>query len=214
MRHFKLLGAVIVVVFALTGIATATASALPEFLPTGGTLTAKSGKAKLQVKGGAAIECSSSVTPKSGTIGTNSVTVKVEFKGCKTLGVAVETEGLKTAEQINAPLTLTLCYINKAEKKVGAIAALTSNLKLEVPSLKKKLEIKGSAIGSVSPINVKQTTGTVTFTQTAGVQGIEKCEGEAARKLETSENGGTTFVQSGQEVTTEVTFSTATEVMA
>src|ERR1700722_379745 len=114
MRTLRLLGTTLVVTLALAGIASATALAELGFLPVGATLTAKSGKAKLQVKGGPAIECNSS-TATSGAIALLLVNIHVDFKFCKFLGVGNNSTG-DPAETILVLLDFHLCYISKSAK--------------------------------------------------------------------------------------------------
>jgi hypothetical protein len=82
-----------------------------------------------------------------------------------------------------------------------------------VPTAKQKIEVKGSIIGTVSPVNSSQTTGTVTFTQKEGTPGIEKCEGTAAAVLLAKE-AEKEFKPSGEETVESLEFSKAVEVMA
>ena len=174
---------------------------------------AKSGQFEYQVKGGGSYECSST-TATSGPITLLTAKLHVDVKGCKTLGFSIQTEG-DSAETVLVLFALHLCYISKASKTVGAsISVEAPPVILELPAIKKRSQLWGSAIGTVSPVNTKQATGAIAFSQTSGVQGVEKCEGEAARTLEISEDSGKTFIQTGLTWFVELSFSAATEVMA
>jgi hypothetical protein len=215
MPRFMTVVTAIMVALTVTAVASATAMAVaPEFNPAKGTFTSKSGKAKLQVKGGAAIECTGT-TGKGEITGAKKATSEIKFTACKAAGLGVLSISPKGAanEIVTPTLNQELCYISKAGKTVGVISTLSTELKLEVPSTKKVINIKGAAIGEATPVNSKLTTGTLALTQVSGVQGIEKCEGGAAQTLLTQEGAGA-FTQSGQEIKGEITFAAATEVTA
>src|ERR1700722_7137471 len=146
MRMFKLIGA-IAVVLAFSAVAVATASAettLWRWLPgsVGETFTAKSGKAALQMKGGALITCQSSKIElkgsellKEGSSEGKGATLElaiIDFVGCKTLGFAINSKGDAT-ETILVHLELHNCVI-----KSGDFGILFQPLEttLEVPAAK------------------------------------------------------------------------------
>jgi hypothetical protein len=215
MRGIKLIGAVMMALM-LTVVVSATASAaLPEFLPgTAGTkATAKSGKATLAIKGGSTITCKASeVTKGNGELlGTKTALAVIDFTGCTAFGLPANSLG-DLKEVILAHVELTLCYIKKATH-VGVIFE-TLPVHIEIPSTKLLVTVTGSFVGLIEPINKKTATYTLNIAQAGGVQGIEKCEGGAARTLLSSVDGGAN-TQSGEEAKEgTLTFEVEQELMA
>jgi hypothetical protein len=198
MRTFKLIG-VLAMMLALSAIAVASASA--SILPgkAGTTLTGTSGKATLQVKGGAAINCQSS-TSKGEILSTTK---------CTAAGLAVESAG-DASGTILAHVEVTDCAITGGRALSFKLLPLT----LEVPSTKLTLLVEGSVLGQVAPVGKKAKSFTLTIAQKEGVQAIEKCEGGSALSLKTSTDGSA-FVQSGQEAAEgKVEFGAEEEFMA
>lgn len=213
MRVSKLIG-VLIAVLAISAVAVATASAaetLWQWLPGAEktAFTGKSKKATLQVEGGAAITCQESTTTgeitTEKTLGT--ATIKFGTK-CTAAGLPVENEGSKEAGKITVKVKIHNCVIKSGD--AGEKIEVEGTLKLEVPSTKLKLSIKGALIGLIAP-NKEKKLGpfTLTIAQTGGLQAIKQCEGGAATFLLTSINGGT-FTESGQEAEKgEINFTTA-----
>ena len=81
------------------------------------------------------------------------------------------------------------CATSTKTKDIGALFKILT-LHLEIPTTKLTLEITGSFIGLVEPINTEATEFKLGVAQAGGVQGIEKCEGEAADTLATATDGG------------------------
>ncbi len=187
-------------------------AAAPEFNPAKGTHTSKSGKTAFQVQGGAKIECASS-TDSGSITGIKTFKLTIDYAGCKTSGLDVNSPG-DAKGVILLTLVGVLGYTNKSLKTVGAIDELSAEVELEVPAVKKTMRVKGSAIGEVSPVNVKQTSSKLTLTQKEGKQGIEKLEGGAAQTLLIQESIGGEFRPAGVEISEEITFAGATEITA
>jgi hypothetical protein len=208
MRTFKLIG-VLAMMLALSAIAVASASA--SILPgkAGTTLTGTSGKATLQVKGGAAINCQSS-TSKGEILSTTESLAIINFgTKCTAAGLAVESAG-DASGTILAHVEVTDCAITGGRALSFKLLPLT----LEVPSTKLTLLVEGSVLGQVAPVGKKAKSFTLTIAQKEGVQAIEKCEGGSALSLKTSTDGSA-FVQSGQEAAEgKVEFGAEEEFMA
>jgi hypothetical protein len=217
MRGIKLISAVALALM-LTAVVSATAfAANPEFLPgeKGTKFTGKSGKATLQIKGSNTITCKTSeVTKGNGELlGPKTATSTIDFSTCTAFGLPANSLG-DASGIILVKVNSELCYISKAEKTVGIVFTLPSTLHLEVPSTKLLINVQGSFVGKIEPINKKQATYTLVIEQKEGKQAIEKCEGGAALKLETSVDGGA-FTQSGEEAKEgTITFEKEQELMA
>jgi hypothetical protein len=220
MRRIAVVGAALLAVLAVSAIGSATAFALPEFLPNpegqGITLGGKSGAGQLQIQGGGTVKCE-----KDKVLGQlltlTHVDIDIHFEGCKALGFQANTP-LDNPGVILVKGLALLCYLNKAAKTVGLNVEVTPTLQIEVPTAKQSIEVKGNVIGEVTPVNSKKSTGTVNFTQKEGKPGIEKCEGAAAAVLLAKE-GTKEFKPAGEETKEEVEFlkaekATEVEVMA
>ncbi len=222
MRILKIASA-LVTMLAFTAIATATASAaetLWEWLPgeTGTEFTGESGKAKLQVKGGASITCTQSrILNKEGSItGERTLALAwIHFTGCKTLGTPVNSLG-DESEIILVQVHIHNCLIEPGGED-GHLGWLlkVSPLHLEVPSVSLLLSVQGSLVVLMTTAGRMAKTFAPVVEQTAGQQKVGKCEGgKPEYKLETSTDGGE-FAQSGLEVKEgTITFAAEQDVMA
>ncbi len=204
MRIFKLMGVMVcALVLNTIVVVAASASTLPGVAGT--TITGKSEKATLQVKGGASITC-----PKSGFTGEvqspERATLFVAFgSGCTTAGLPVNSLGGKPGV-ITANVTVRLCASN-----AGVLELETEPMHLEVPSTKLLLTVLGTVLAEVET-GVKQTTFSLGITQKEGKNTIETC-GIEKLPLYTSTDGNT-FTQSGLEAkAATLTFSAAQEFM-
>jgi hypothetical protein len=215
MRRLTLSGMAVLAVLAFTAISSATALALPEFLPApegkGIKLGGTSGKGTLQIQGGGAVKCEADKILGELTTLTHA-TVDIHFEKCKAVGFEANSVSDEKGIILVKGLAL-LCYLSKASKTVGLSVEVTPTLQIEVPTVKQKIEVKGTVIGEVKPVNVKQTTGEVVFTQKEGKPGIEKCEGQAAAVL-LGKEAEKEFKPAGEETVEKVEFSQAVEVMA
>jgi hypothetical protein len=200
--------------FALAALTSASAFAVaPEFLPNpakGTTFTGTSGAGELQIKGGGTIKCSSDKSTGEIT-GQKAIKATVTFEGCKAIGFAANTAS-DLPGVILTELTGELCEIEKAKKLVGAKLTLPSTVIIEVPTAKQKIEVKGSVIGEVKPVGVKQSTGELVFTQKEGVQKPTKCEGDETESILLAKEAEKAFKQAGEATTESLTFSKEIEV--
>jgi len=215
MRIFKLIG-VAALMAALAAIMATGASA--SLLPgtAGVKITGKSGKATLQVKGGASITCKASTT--TGEVkNTEESLALITFTECTTGGLPVNSVG-DAAKTILVHVESGNCH-DAAKNEYVLFEVLP--VKLEVPSVKGlTLEITGSVLGKVTPAEKKAFTFGVELKQTGGKQevGPEECTKSTGTvvkgiQLKTSTNGGAA-VQSGQEAAEgTLTFSAEQEFM-
>ena len=129
----------------------------------------------------------------------------VDLSGARSLG---DPEGT-----ILVAATGTLCYLNEAKREAGLIITPTGELHIEAFGAGALLEIEGSLIGRVIPVNTKTLRFEIIFRQTTGKQEVLKC-GTTETHLETSENEGT-FKASGLETKDAIGFiGQEVEIMA
>ncbi len=209
MHKLRILGAMLIAALAMTAVAAATASAAvpPEFNPAKGTFTATSGPGVL--KGTLTIKCSSDKVSNGVITGAKTETATVDFEGCESLGVKVNSVGdTKGSGVILVATDGELCYINEKEKIVGLYFTVLPTTGLEIEGVGLKSTVKGTVIGTVSPTNKKQTTGTVDIKKA----NLKECGGKTAELL-ANLNGGA-FAKAEEETEEKVTFAAATEVTA
>jgi hypothetical protein len=188
---------------------------LPEFLPIATEespipFTSSSGKGILQFKGGNKIECASD-TNSGKVIGAKTFTVTIDFAGCKVLSIVAAHSLGDGGETILVTAKGELCYLNKAEKKVGV--KLTPTGKVHIEAAGNLAVIEGTIISEYKPINTTSTSSELILKQKEGKQEVVKCEGGAEEHLTGSENEGTAK-EVGMETTDKVSFEKAAEVMA
>jgi hypothetical protein len=210
MRLFKIIGA-LAVVLAFSAVAVATASAaetLWKWLPgsVGETFKGKSGPAELKStdEGKAlTIPCKESTISltepetkvvseliKEGATEGKDATLSlfvVDFKGCKTLGLGINSAGDKT-EVILVHIEAHNCMIEKG--KFGLLLKILP-IHLEVPAAKVLILVRGAVIGQL--LGAKEGEKVLTYkldlNAPGGVQEIKKCEGGVENTLEASLDG-------------------------
>ncbi|HST33081.1 MAG TPA: hypothetical protein VLJ80_06120 [Solirubrobacteraceae bacterium] len=218
MKPLRLMGLTLIAACVMAGAASASASAaLPEFLKTGPTLTGTSGASTLETKSGTKVTCTAG--KNTGTItGVKTVSkIVVTFTGCKSSGFACKTPTAASGELITTELTGTLGYTNTAKKEVGVKLAPTAGgkfIEFECVGGIIKVQVTGSVIGALTPVNTLSTKSTLTFKQTKGVQALTKFEGEKEESFLKTSIGGGAAEQSGQESTSALVTSEADEVKA
>jgi hypothetical protein len=221
MKRSTLAGTTALAMLALSALLSTSAYALPEFLPNpagqGVTLGGGSNAlVEVQIEGAGSIKCE-----KNKLLGElltfTHLEVDIHLEGCKAIGFQANTPMDSPGVILTKGLAL-LCYLNKGLKTVGLAVEVTPTTIIEVPTAKQKLEITGTVIGEVKPVNVKKPTSEVVFIQKSGKPGIEKCEGAAAAVLLVKESTKA-FKPAGVETTQFVEFfkggkATEVEVMA
>jgi hypothetical protein len=217
MQRLKVVRLVLLAAFAVSIVSVASASAaLPEFTgPFPKTFTSTSGKGALETVGGKTVTCTSDTTDEGKITGEKTATAVVLFSGCKSGIVSCNSPGQAAGVIDTVPLTGTLGYISKAEKRVGLLLVPTTGelfVEFECTGFAKS-KVKGAVIGELTPVNKKTKTFTLAFKQTKGKQAITKFEGGATEILESSLNGGA-FEQAGEETTDTLTLTEEGEIKA
>jgi hypothetical protein len=214
MRILKRSAGLLVIALALFAVAaTAASAANPEFLDnvTGNTFTAKSGKGEL--KGAAPIICQKDlITLENGKVtGAKTISTVVDFEECTVAGLAAQSLS-DTEGKILVTATGELCYINAKEKHVGVLLKITP-VHIEIPSIGQLVEVTGTVLGLLKPVNTLSSVTQPTLTINATTL-KEKCEGQALDELK-SETGHNGKPEAATETTTEeMTFDKDIEVMA
>jgi hypothetical protein len=209
----------IVAVFAMSAIASATASAaLPEQSPATGKFTGTSGASTFETKSGEKVTCKEDkISGESTSVKTS--TSKITFKGCEAFGLKCNSSGAGSGE-IVLNVTGLLVYISETEKKVGLINTLTAELTIKCTAFQ-TLKVKGSTLCPITPVNTKTKTYSVVCTEVKGVQQPteyfnEKKEKVKAPITETKGEGLKSFAfeQSGLAGTDSLTFEKEGEIKA
>jgi hypothetical protein len=217
MKRFKVVGLCLVAVFAMSAVvASAASAALPEFK---GTLpnkfTSTSGAGVLETVNHKKVECTGDTNSGIIKSAKKAEEIVVKFKGCKGLGggeCESTTPAAKEKEEIATNnLVGTLGYIKKETKEVGLALEpeagkkeLITKIVCLVGGIKEPVEVKGSVIGVITPINTLTKNLTLTFEQNEGKQKVQNLEGKTKDTLETSINGGV-FEESGEKTTDSLT---------
>jgi hypothetical protein len=209
---FVLLAAMSVCV--ISAVASAAASAaLPEFLPvnTRATFTSTSGEGRLETVGGEAIECTAD-TNKGAITGPKTATLEVSFTGCKAFGIVnCTSKGAKSGE-LMIPGTVMLGFIKATTPlEVGGAFTISGTQKFRCSGLI-EVEVEGTGVGKVAPINTSSVTGHLNFAQALGVQKPATFEGGAALSFKVSKDGGTSVEHAGEMTEDTITYSEAVTV--
>jgi hypothetical protein len=195
MRKVKSIGVSLAAVFALSGIAAASASAAPEWFKGNPAVkvkagekipfTGKAGASVLEEKGGLGMVKCAGDTSKGEIEGPLTVVnVEVTYTGCVkgakkcTTSPPPQTGIIKTGK-----VKGTNIYLNAAKTIAGILFVppagapfTTFTCEGEVPQ-----EVRGELIGEANPLNgAPANTGTLTFAQEAGKQEWLKIEGVGA----------------------------------
>jgi hypothetical protein len=174
-------------VVALSAVLASAASALPAFNPGAFTFTGESGTGTLTTLSGFTITCKSDTILEGSVSGGTTFTVgDVHFKGCTFLGLEVNTKGDAAGIILLGKLKGSVCYISKAEKKVGAFLELEKTVVIE--AVGSKSEVKGSLVGELKPVNTKTKAYTLVFSQSKG-DASQQCEGKTASLLTKTPTG-------------------------
>jgi hypothetical protein len=209
MRNMRIrtLGLALVAVFAMSAIASATASATPPLLPqlvnkSGAELVKKTFKGTstesvFETKGGEAIKCKEDkIAGKITGLSTDSAEIK--FTGCSAAAGLAKCKTGSTTGEIVLNVTSLLVWINVAKEEPGEDDILPAGgLLIECPSLlgTEKLKVTGSTVcPTTKDLLVKAT---ITCKQTKGVQEPSEYEMEGGLKFkaitETQGSGVKTF---------------------
>ncbi|HEY2536430.1 MAG TPA: hypothetical protein VGI24_05540 [Solirubrobacteraceae bacterium] len=148
--------------------------------------------ATLETVGGLQIACTKKSLGQGETTGVKTVSrLVLKFKECSSGANSCGTGGTVTSNRLQG----TLGYINATNKEVGL--DLTSEagggalLEFTCEGTVGKVQVKGSVIGAITPVNTSTGGYTLTFALTkTGKQNITKFEGGAEDVLELSKEGG------------------------
>lgn len=213
--QFRKILVCLIAVFAISAIASASASAaLPELVNNKGKAlvkkqdTSTDGAATLETVGGSKVTCKAS-SDTSEITGLKTDTVTVTFTGCEAFEETCQSAGQAAGTIKTNLLASKLAYINgKTEVGVVLKPKEAGGLFVEFECSGIKIKVKGSVIGVITPINMFVAPPghfTLTFTQAKGVQVPTEYESgtkQVKDVLETSINGGA-YEQSGEGTTSE-----------
>jgi hypothetical protein len=197
MRKRIIISATITALAALSAITTTIATAaLPEFsadktFPI--KYTATSGSGTLSIAGNPIqITCEDDLVTKGEiTNATGAGTFTIAFLKCTALGIfGAHSLGDAEGTILVTAKTSGLCYINKAEKRVGIVITQTGKTHIEVAG--KLTVLEGSLIGELTPVNKLTLEPILSLKATeAGKQEVLKCEGGTELHLTSAESEGT-----------------------
>jgi hypothetical protein len=220
----RTIGLVLVAVFAMSAIATASASAsLPELVNREGREVVKkkftgkaTGSSTFETKSGEAVKCTGGTT-KGEVTGVKTQTVENKFTSCSAAAglLKCKTKGAASGE-IALKLNAKIVYISESAKTVGVDLVLPETITIECTGLlSETLHVKGSTICSTTTALSKKAT--ITCRQTKGKQEFTEYE-EAGRKIkditETEGSGAKKFAfeESGLSSTNELEFEEEVEI--
>jgi hypothetical protein len=161
--------------------------------------------ATLETVGGLQIACKKRSLGEGETTGAKTVArLVLKFKECSSGANSCGTSGTVTSNRLQG----TLGYISAAGKEVGLDLAPEAGggalLEFTCEGGVGKVQVKGSVIGAITPVNTSTGSYTLTFALTkAGKQSITKFEGGAEDVLELSKEGGA-FEKAALEATDKV----------
>lgn len=188
-RRMRLVGASLIVVFALSAVAAASASASPEFSSTQG-FVAKGGKATFE-GAGQTVKCKRAESSGVGGLSGTEVGFYVFFSDCVGSRGTVCTLPGENPGVIGLEVQGQLGYISKKKKpKVGvAFAGAIGEELLTVFECVSSTETdyviaKGNLIGEIGPVNVPTEALNIKFKQAGGVQRPASFEGGPTLALE------------------------------
>jgi hypothetical protein len=211
----KLFTVVMVAAFAVMAVQAASSmAALPEFTPTANTLTGTGTAGTLSTLGNPfSITCKNNTVSGSVT-GAKAAEYEITFKECEVLGGSAKSLGGTAGTIKTGKLKGELCYINEAKKEVGLYTTVTLQ-HIEAP-LGILINISGTIIAQVEPVNKSQTTGTITLASN-GTNGDPKwttCGGKTASLLASQDTKHEENKTSAMAQVFSVTFTKAEEILA
>lgn len=178
--------------------------------------TATGGPGQLETTTGIKIDCAAD-TKVGEIVGPQEVLeVVVTFTGCKLLVTgepSCQSTGMAAGEILTEPLMGELGFITTVPLDVGLdLLPETGELLAVFLCGTTEIDVLGSVIGLITPINEPAGQFTLEFKQTAGVQEPTKFEGGPEDVLTT--DIGTEAVKSGLEGSETITTSEPVEIMA
>jgi len=222
MHQFRLLGLATLAVFALSWVVASAAFAEnPEILSSlPSSFTGTSGEGSLRsVNGKSAIECKSDTLAGEFTTKAGAGKATVDFKECKSNGIACNSLGDPSGIILldNATIQLVDIIVPKEVLTLGLLITVPGELHIECGASVLIL-VKGAAIGTISGVTSGSATkaATLTFAQKEGKQTVTACNLPKAiceGKTYTLEaNFGKKLEVAGEESTESIAFPTAITV--
>jgi len=196
MKLARLFGLVLAVIMALNlAVASAAGAALPEFSPTGATLSASGGGTALSTASGELATCEKDTLEGSATVKAFSISsFRLHFLGCRSAGPSLEGCTPKSTNTSIGGLILTttlraIAVLDTTSSKnivTGIIVLPVSGhtfATLAGNECTLETTVTGEVLGEPSPLRKKTTTGKVFFTTTKELE-------VAASKYEDGEASG------------------------
>jgi hypothetical protein len=182
MQRLKVLGLVLVAVFAIGAITVASASAaLPEFAKTAVKFKTKGGTGELKA-GTQIVQCASSESKEAEVTGVKAVAkVVVKFKGCEKAGAGeCKSTGAAAKEIVTTALSGEIGYLNATEKTVGS--SLKPTVGTEFVKFKCGSELETTVTGCVmahltGTFNAEVEQYKLAYREVAGKQEFRGFEG-------------------------------------
>jgi len=211
MKHIRTAGMALMVVLALSSIASATASASvkPQFLPEATAkvpivFTDKSGISHFEIKGGSVVTCQKD-TSTGEVLGLKLGEFDILFLECESLGIACTGLADTVSGSILVLGEFHVWYVLLSTKLQTGIAFLLKEVHFECGKI--LLVIRGCMAGLVKPLNKKTNSLITELKQEKGVNDITQVLNEEEKligcKLETSINSGV-FEPTGAETVEEM----------
>jgi hypothetical protein len=216
MRRTRMVALCLTTMFAASGIAAASASALPEFTsPFPKPFRSTSKKSVLETVGKTKVTCKGD-TNTGEIINPTTLTVTITFTGCESKKFTCTSPGAAVGDIVTKLLVGRLGYIHAPKKEVGLDLSADGGTITQFQCGNLVVVVRGSVIGRITPVNkVVSAPGVLTlrFAQKGGKQAITKFEGGPPDVLESSINGGP-FEESGLSSTDLIKVLSPVEVKA
>jgi hypothetical protein len=204
MIRVRTLGLAFVAVFAISAVASATASAtLPEFSAST-TFTSAGGAGKLKTAK-SEVSCTSNTTEEGKVTAPKSASVKaVVFKGCKSSGAECKNAGKEEIKTV--PLSGTLGYVEKAAvpPKVGVELKPTTGTVFAEFTCGGiiKVTVSGATVGQLTPVNTLTEKFELAWRENAGKNGQEWTKLEGGLEATLKAFGETAWLVQTDQLTT------------
>jgi len=221
MKRFRLVGAMLLALFALSVVSSTALAAAPEFKPSSGVkITTKTvGKLTLELLSGTKVECSEASTGGEITGAKTISKIIITFEECKAGIFKCASPKAGGGLIITHEITGTLGYINSGAKPpvVGILFATTKAgdffAEFDCAGGIVKNKVLGQVICPIEKVNTDTKEFTLKCEQEKGDQKPTKFEGGETEVLKTSVNGGAEE-DSAEQATAKITPSVLSEIVA
>jgi hypothetical protein len=174
----SVIGLLVVTVLALSVVASASAAEL-EQIPSEGGFTVASGASTLETTSGTKVACEKD-SGKGKLTGSKTGESAVTFEKCKADGVSCTSAGAKSGD-IEISIKSELVWLDKATGLAGEDLVLAKPVK--ITCLIVSVEVTGSTICPVEPLDTKTTELTLVCKATKGKQEFTEYENESGEKF-------------------------------